>query len=156
MAKRLKKKVKKKVETFWKKRPELKSVADHVGKLIDRIDPSKIPDLMLSALCFYAGARTAQRFHATAEGTLIGGGIGILGYKLATTPGGGVINSSQLAGLGILGSIGLVGLTAVFEATIDESARATEFAFSQLPQKTLEEQLAEAARERKFYVPVRR
>lgn len=81
----------------------------------------------------------------------MGAGIGALGYKLATAPGGGVVNSSQIAGLGILGSIGLVGLTSIVEASIDESSRATEFLFSKLPQKTMEEQLAQASREG-FYV----
>jgi len=99
----------------------------------------------------YAGARKAHRMGATTEGIITGAGIGALGYKLATAPGGGVVNSAQLAGLGILGAIGLVGITSIIDASIDESARATKFLYSQLPQKTMEEQLAGAAKD-KFVV----
>lgn len=105
-----KKKLKKEKVAFWKKSPELKSIADHIGKFIDRMSPSDVMDATLLGLLAWAGWETAGKLGGDITSQISGAGIGILGYKLATARTGNAIPVTQGAGLAILAGIGLISL----------------------------------------------
>lgn len=72
--------------------------------------PSDITDLVLIGLTTYAGWKTAENLGVKdIPQKLTAAGVGLLGYKLATTMGG-TPPASQIAGLGILASIGLIAI----------------------------------------------
>ena len=94
---------------------ELERIAKHIGEFIKE-KGDKIPDLALYTGLAFLGARAFRRW----EGAL----VGMLGLKLATTPVGegssfsihspifgmSVPFNSQVAGLGLLTSIGILNL----------------------------------------------
>ncbi|TET65060.1 hypothetical protein E3J49_02605 [Candidatus Bathyarchaeota archaeon] len=86
---------------FWKKtkNPELASLAAHIGKIIDNTSVKDLADLAILGGCAYYG-------HQILGGA--GALVGAVGYKLSTTMGGSP-PVSQIAGLGILASIGVIG-----------------------------------------------
>ena len=91
-----KKKVK---EPFWKKlNPELQHIGKHIGKIIDNSSLKDVTDVAMMGALAYLGY---EHFKNPA-----GALIGPLGYKLATTMGG-QPPASQIAGLAILGAMGL-------------------------------------------------
>ena len=110
-----------KVKTVVEKSTFLKnpidSIATHVGKLLDRLKPSSIPDIALTGACAYLGYRN---FDSSWEWAI----AGALGYKLASIPNSGqssfgvktpllqveVPFNSQTVGLAILGLIGVKGV----------------------------------------------
>ena len=92
-------KPRKKKEPFWKKLgPEFKNIGDHIEKIIDNSSLKDVSDVAMMGALAYIGY---QHFKSP-EGAL----IGPLGYKLATTMGG-TPPASQIAGLAILGAMGL-------------------------------------------------
>jgi len=100
MAKKQRKARKKKEKLpFWKKLgPEFKNIGDHIGKIIDNSSLKDVSDVAIMGALAYVGY---QHFKSP-QGAL----IGPLGYKLATTMGG-QPPASQIAGLAILGAMGL-------------------------------------------------
>ncbi len=101
-------KIREKAEKLKKKGEQLKQqimIADVALKSIPHIREG-----ILLGLVSYAGASSAKKLNpvATIQEQLIGAGIGILGYKLAMVEGGTTGAPSQIAGLAILSSIGLV------------------------------------------------
>jgi len=123
------KKKKAKKKPSWKKSPELKRVADHIGKFIDKLSGKDLIDLSVAAYLVYVGAK-AGRGHL--EGTALGAGSALLGYKLARTSGGGVVNPTQIAGLGILAALHIVGSNIDVEASIDDASRGFKMSFRNL------------------------
>ena len=72
---------------------------DHLGSMLDNM---KLVDILESGglmFCAYIGYKAIGP---------TGLGLGILGYKLATTPSGGIISVSQVAGLGIMAALGII------------------------------------------------
>ena len=75
------------------------STIDHLGSMLDNMKLSDVLEMGAEAFCAYTGYRALG---------ISGVGLGLLGYKLATTPSGGIISVSQVAGLGILGALGII------------------------------------------------
>ncbi len=85
---------------------------DHVGKILDN---TKISDAVESSIilgCAYFGAVAAQKIIDSPEAIAGGALAGMIGYKLATTFGG-TPPVSQIAGLAILGGIGVIDIDPV-------------------------------------------
>lgn len=94
----------------WQLEGFAESLRAHIGKLIDS---GKLGDTAIELGCAYMGYNTAINLYGqnfTTDKGLLGGVIGMLGYKLATTPGGSAASPAQIAGLGILATIGLVNI----------------------------------------------
>lgn len=90
----------KKKDPFWKKLdPELQHIGKHIGKIVDNTSLKDVADIAVLLGCSYYGYKTMGN-----HGLI----VGAVGYKLATTRGG-APPVSQIAGLGVLGAIGLVG-----------------------------------------------
>ena len=104
------------------------STRAHIGKLVDS---GKIPDLIVDAGCAYFGVKAAQRIldlrglQATPEQLFAGAVIGLLGKRLALAEGG-TPAVSQIAGLTILASIGLIDSVPSLAELLGISAKALE------------------------------
>lgn len=86
------------------------SAAGHIGKFIDRLRPADIIDLIaLLGISYYGYELTHD-----ARGPI----VGAIGYKLATTMGG-TPPVAQIAGLSILGAMGLTILGKMAPYSID-------------------------------------
>src|SRR2546422_7661347 len=105
----------------WSMDGFLESGRDHTGRILDNTRLNEFIDTSILLGCAYFGARAAQRALDSPDAEAIGGGAlaGMIGYKLATTFGG-TPPVSQIAGLGILASIGVTDLIGnPVEAIID-------------------------------------
>src|SRR5437899_1923927 len=93
----------------WSLEGFIESGRDHTGRILDNTKLSEFVETSILLGCAYFGARAAQRSFDDPDWETVGGGAltGMIGYKLATTFGG-TPPVSQIAGLGILGGIGLV------------------------------------------------
>lgn len=97
------------------------SARDHLGRTTDN---SQIMDLVVDAGCGYFGARAANNVRALAGGSaspediFAGIVIGLLGRRLATAFGG-TPPVAQIAGLSILGSIGLIDVAPSISQNLD-------------------------------------
>jgi hypothetical protein len=90
----------------WTPEGFLESGRDHTGRILDNTSMDKIPETLIMIGCGYFGARAAQRHNPDPEAVAGGALAAMIGYKLATTFGG-TPPISQIAGLAILGSVGV-------------------------------------------------
>jgi len=103
-----KRKKPKEPQPFWKKikNPELKKLAEHIGKITDNTSWKDFLDVGLALGCGYAGYKALERFDIPFQWKLGSAFTGMLGYKLATSAGFG----SSIAGVSILGALGLISI----------------------------------------------
>lgn len=86
------------------KQEKKRQIKAALTKLLE--NPQQTIDTGITLMCGYYGYQTAKHIKGD---PIAGGTIGMLGYKLATSEGG-MPPASQLAGLAILGSIGLLAI----------------------------------------------
>lgn len=99
MAKKLKKKIKKIKEPFWKKLgPEGKHIADHVGHIVDHSSTSEVIDAFINLGLAYQGVIVSKH--------ILGALIGPIGLKLATARN----EVAGLAGVSVLAALGVCSL----------------------------------------------
>ena len=93
-------------QPFWKKikNPELKHIAEHIGKITDNTSWKDILDVILAGASGYAGFAAAQTLGANTQDSLKSALLGMIAYRLATSP-------NLIAGASgtiVLGSLGLI------------------------------------------------
>ena len=81
-----------------------KSIATHIGHLIDNLKGEDILNLIAAGICSYAGYVAAKKLGADEVQAVGGAGSGLIAYQLAKSMNlvAGASGTAYLAGLGIL------------------------------------------------------
>lgn len=91
---------------FWEKvkSPELKVVAEHIGKVISNTNAKEILDLILTGATAYLGYSASKALGANLKDRLKGALTGAVAYRLALAPNmiAGASGTIALAGLGLI------------------------------------------------------
>jgi len=99
-------KKKREKQPFWKKikNPELKHIAEHIGKVIDNTSAKEILDLVLTGATAYLGYSASKALGANLKDSLKGALTGAVAYRLALAPNmiAGASGTIALAGLGLI------------------------------------------------------
>ena len=102
VTKKRKRKKRSEAKPFWKKHPELKRIARHIGKMIDN---EGLTDFLAGLGCFAAGSLAAYNLGSRKIEEIIGTGFsGLIAYKLARSRNliAGASGTLYLAGLGLI------------------------------------------------------
>ena len=85
------------------------SIAEHIGKFIDRLSPDDIPRLASMGFCAWMGNEAGAQIADKIETRTVGAFTGLLGLHLATSPSMGATPPvTQIAGCAILASLGIL------------------------------------------------
>jgi len=93
-----------KLKAFWKHSPELKRVADHIGKFIDRMTAEDLFNIIAGSTAAYAGFKAAERLGHPLESQLTLAGSGVMAYQIAKSPN----NTASIGAMIYLSALGLM------------------------------------------------
>jgi len=95
-----------KFKAFWKKDPQLKRVAEHLGKFIDRMTAEDLINLLAAGFCAYGGYNAGASRNYPTETNVGLAGSALVAYQLAKSP-----NIFASSGAGVyLGALGLMNI----------------------------------------------